>query len=416
MAFEVPVLLIVFNRPDVTAEIVEALGKVRPRRLFVAADGPRPDVQTDGELCRRTREIASNLNWECELTTLYQEKNLGIGLGESTAMSWFFEHVEEGIILEDDCLPSRSFFEFSAHLLEKYRDDHRVGSVGGSFFLPPVVRMAQPYYFSKYLQAWGWATWRRTWEHYRFDLSFLPQEEWDRICLENSASQTEAKYWQFVTRALAKGTIDTWDFQLVLICWKEKLLHVAPTKNLVKNLGFRPDATHTVLDSPMGRLLAEEVDNYHTGVEVQALPELDSLTFYLRFLDSLTSPWWLQQALPLDQHLSWVGTQYQNIAKGLGGLGALISQSADADSIQVFQQFESRFKEANQELATSERRLLESNQRLGQALEELNQLKRSVYDLASSDRYEPSFRALLRQTVRGLQQGLRGFQGLLSGE
>jgi len=309
MAFEVPVLLIVFNRPDLTAEVVEALRKVRPQRLFIAADGPRPDFETDAELCRRTREIVSNPDWECEVTTLFQKENLGIGRGESTAMSWFFDHVEEGIILEDDCLPSRSFFEFSAYLLEKYRDDQRVASVGGNFFLPQIVRMPQPYYFSKYLQAWGWATWRRTWQHYRFDLSFLPEHEWDRICQENSATQAEAKYWQYVTRALAKGKVDTWDFQLVLICWKEKLLHIAPTKNLVKNIGFRPDATHTVLENPMWRLPAEDFDDYRTDVEMQTLPEIDSLTFYVRFLGSLTSPWWLQQALPLDQHLSWGGVQ-----------------------------------------------------------------------------------------------------------
>lgn len=137
MAFEVPVLLIVFNRPDLTAEVVEAARKVRPRRLFIAADGPRPDFETDAELCRRTREIASNPDWECEVTTLFQKENLGIGRGESTAISWFFDHVEEGIILEDDCLPSRSFFEFSAYFLDKYRDHQRVASVGGNFFCRP---------------------------------------------------------------------------------------------------------------------------------------------------------------------------------------------------------------------------------------------------------------------------------------
>jgi hypothetical protein len=414
MTCEVPVLLIIFNRPDLTAEVVKALRKVRPRRLFIAADGPRPDFETDAELCRRTREIASNPDWECEVTTLFQKENLGIGRGESTAMSWFFDHVEEGIILEDDCLPSRSFFEFSAYLLDKYRDNQRVASVGGNFFLPQIVQMPQPYYFSKYLQAWGWATWRRTWQHYRFDLSFSPEQEWDRICQENSATQVEAEYWQYVTRALAKGKVDTWDFQLVLICWKEKLLHIAPTKNLVKNIGFRPDATHTVLESPMGRLSAEELDDYRTDVEMQTLPEIDSLTFYVRFLDSLTSPWWLQQALPLDQHLSWARIQYQNLEKAIGGVREIVFQSANADSIEIFQQFESEFNKAEQELAASLDRLSESNQRLAQAVQELNQLKQRVNDLVSSARYEPAFRMILLKSVRELHQGLRGFQGLLN--
>ena len=166
----------------------------------------------------------------------------------------------------------------------------------------------------------------------------------------------------------------------------------------------------------MGRLPAEELDDYRTDVEMQTLPEIDSLTFYVRFLDSLTSPWWLQQALPLDQHLSWAGIQYQNLEKAIGGVREIVFQSADSDSIEIFQQFESQFNKANQELATSLDRLSESNQRLAQAVQELNQLKRRVNDLVSSARYEPAFRMILLKSVRELHQGLRGFQGLLNGD
>jgi hypothetical protein len=415
MAFEVPVLLIIFNRPDVTAEVVAALRKVRPRRLFIAADGPRLNFETDVELCLRTREIASNPDWECEVITLFQKENLGVGGGPNAALSWFFEQVEEGIILEDDCLPSQSFFEFCAYFLAKYRDHPRVATVGGNFFLPHLLRMQQPYYFSKYFQVWGWATWRRTWQHYHFDLSFLPEGEWDRICQENSATLVEAKYWQYVVRALAKGTIDAWDFQLSLICWKEKLLHISPARNLVKNIGFRPDASHTVLESPMGRLFAEEADDYRTEVEIQTLPDIDSLTFYVRFLDSLTLPWWLQRALPVDEHLSWAGIQYQNLKEGINGLKEVVSQSGDSESIQAFQKFESQLHKASQELTASLLRLSESNQQLSQAVGELNQLKLRVLDLAPSAPYDPAFRMLLVQSVLGLHQGMRGFQSLLIG-
>jgi hypothetical protein len=415
MAFEVPVLLIIFNRPDVTAEVVAALRKVRPQRLFIAADGPRLNFETDAELCRRTREIASNPDWECEVTTLFQKENLGVGRGPNAALSWFFEQVEEGIILEDDCLPSRSFFEFSAYCLDKYRDNPRVATVSGNFFLPHLLRMQQPYYFSKYFQVWGWATWRRTWQHYRFDLSFLPEAEWDRISQDNSATQVEAKYWQYVARALAKGTIDSWDFQLSLICWKEKMLHIAPAKNLVKNIGFRADASHTVLESPMGRLLAEEADDYRAEVEIQTLPDIDSLTFYVRFLDSLTLPWWLQQALPVDEHLSWAGTQYQNLREGIGGLKAIVSQTGDSESIQVFQKFESQLGKASEELAASLDQLSKSNQQLSQAVSDLNQLKLRVLELVRSAPYDAAFRTLLVQSVLGLHQGMRGFQSLFNG-
>ena len=364
MAFEVPVLLIIFNRPDVTAEIMATLRKVRPRRLFIAADAPRLNFETDAELCRRTREIASNPDRECEVITLFQKENLGVGRGQNAALSWFFEQVEEGIILEDDCLPSRSFFEFCAYFLDKYRDHSKVATVGGNFFLPHLLRLQQPYYFSKYFQVWGWATWRLNLQQYRFDLSFLPEAEWDRVCQENSATQVEAKYWQYVVRALAKGTIDAWDFQLNLICWKEKLLHIAPGRNLVKNVGFRADASHTVLESPMGRLFAEETNDYRREVEIQTLPDVDSLTFYVRFLDSLTLPWWLQQALPVDEHLSWAGTQYQNLKQGIAGLKQIVSQSGDPESILLFQKFESQLGQASQELATSVDRLSASNEQL----------------------------------------------------
>ena len=415
MAFEVPILLIIFNRPDVTAEVMATLRKVRPRRLFIAADAPRPNIETDAELCRRSREIASNPDWECEVITLFQKENLGVGRGPDAALSWFFEQVEEGIILEDDCLPSRSFFEFSAYFLDKYRDHSRVATVGGNFFLPHPMRMQQPYYFSKYFQVWGWASWRRTWQHYRFDLSFMPEAEWDQVCQENSATPVEAKYWQYIVRALAKGTIDAWDFQLNLICWKEKLLHIAPAKNLVKNVGFRADASHTVLASPMGRLLAEEVDDYRTEVEIQTLPDIDSLTFYVRFLDSLTLPWWLQQALPVNEHLSWAGTQYQNLKEGIGGLKQIVSQSGDSESIQAFQKFESQLGQASQELASSLDRLTASNQQLSQAVNELNQLKLRVLEVVRSAPYDPAFRSVLVQSVLGLHQGMRGFQSLFDG-
>jgi hypothetical protein len=184
---------------------------------------------------------------------------------------------------------------------------------------------------------------------------------------------------------------------------------------LVKNIGFRPDASHTVLESPMGRLFAEEADDYRTEVEIQTLPDIDSLTFYVRFLDSLTLPWWLQRALPVDEHLSWAGIQYQNLKEGINGLKEVVSQSGDSESIQAFQKFESQLHKASQELTASLLRLSESNQQLSQAIGELNQLKLRVLDLAPSAPYDPAFRMLLVQSVLGLHQGMRGFQSLLIG-
>ena len=165
----------------------------------------------------------------------------------------------------------------------------------------------------------------------------------------------------------------------------------------------------------MGRLLAEEFDGYRTEVEIQTLPDIDSLTFYVRFLDSLTLPWWLQQALPVNEHLSWAGTQYQNLKEGIGGLKQIVSQSGDSESIQAFQKFESQLGQASQELASSLDRLTASNQQLSQAVNELNQLKLRVLELVRSAPYDPAFRSVLVQSVLGLHQGMRGFQSLFEG-
>ena len=137
MGFEVPILFLVFNRPDLTREVMSVLGELRPKRLFIAADGPRADRHGENELCRLTREVATTIEWECELKTLFRDKNLGCGPAVSQAITWFFDQVEEGIILEDDCLPSYSFFEFCEYALEKFREDTRIGTISGDYFLPP---------------------------------------------------------------------------------------------------------------------------------------------------------------------------------------------------------------------------------------------------------------------------------------
>jgi len=297
MGFDVPILLLVFNRPDLTGEVMSVLQQLRPKRLFVAADGPRGEVAGENELCRLTREVATTIGWECELKTLLRDRNLGCGRAVSEAIAWFFDQVEEGIILEDDCLPSYSFFEFCEFALEKFREDTRIGTISGDYFLPPELFFEQPYYFSKYFQIWGWATWRRVWQKYRFDLSFESEENWLKIFDDIHPTPLESKYWMEVLRGLEKGTINTWDYQMMLISWREGFLHVAPTKNLVSNIGYRADATHTSFESTLANFPRNELKDFKVDLEVCVLPQIDNLTFYVRFLESLQSVWWLQQAL-----------------------------------------------------------------------------------------------------------------------
>jgi hypothetical protein len=297
MGFDVPILLLVFNRPDLTGEVLSVLRQLGPKRLYIAADGPRAAVEGEAELCRSTREIATTVDWECEVKTLFRDENLGCGPAVSRGITWFFEQVEEGIILEDDCLPSFSFFEFCKYGLAKFRHDARIGTISGDYFLPPDLLLEQPYYFSKYFQIWGWATWRRTWRKYRLDLSFETEENWRLIFKEIHPTSLEAEYWLEVFRGLRKGAINTWDYQMMLISWRERFLHVAPTRNLVTNIGYRSDATHTSFESPLANFPRNELKDFKVDLEVRALPQIDDLTFYVRFLESLRSVWWLRQAL-----------------------------------------------------------------------------------------------------------------------
>ncbi|MBA4056200.1 MAG: nucleotide-diphospho-sugar transferase, partial [Marivirga sp.] len=161
---ETPVLLLIFNRPDTTRRVFEAIRKARPKRLFVAADGPRQHKPEDADRCAKARKIATDVDWECEVKTFFRDTNVGCGRGPSGGISWFFEHVDEGIILEDDCLPSPLFFRFCAELLERYRDDKRVMEIGGNTFMDEANRDKEySYYFSSHNNIWGWATWKRAW-------------------------------------------------------------------------------------------------------------------------------------------------------------------------------------------------------------------------------------------------------------
>lgn len=164
-----PVLLIIFKRPDTTRQVLQAIRQVKPRQLFVAADGPRPDHPDEAEKCHQTRAVIEEVDWKCEVQTLFQQRNLGCGpgpvTGPVTAITWFFHNVEQGIILEDDCLPDLSFFRFCEELLDRYRYTEQIMHISGNNFLYGRKRGSASYYFSKYTHVWGWATWRRAWKY-----------------------------------------------------------------------------------------------------------------------------------------------------------------------------------------------------------------------------------------------------------
>lgn len=251
-------LFLVFNRPVTTRRVFEVIRKAQPPRLYVAADGPR--VQKAGELerCVEVRQIMSEIDWPCTVKTLYRDENLGCKKAVSQGISWFFEHEEEGIILEDDCLPSSSFFAFCDELLERYRHDERVAQIGGVNFQAGKPRMDWSYYFSRYNHIWGWASWRRAWKWYDVDIALWEDVKKGGWLEDIGFSDAEARFWESAFEGVAKGKIDTWDYQWTFACWINSALTALPNSNLVSNIGFGPGATHTVNPSEYsGRSVCE---------------------------------------------------------------------------------------------------------------------------------------------------------------
>lgn len=304
-SLQTPILFIVFNRPEATERVFAAIRKQKPARLYVAADGAREDRADEKARVELTRSLATKVDWPCELKTLFRKENLGCGKAVSEAISWFFEHEEEGIILEDDCLPHPDFFPFCSTLLERYRNDPKVLSISGDHFLPHKLHFTEPYYFSKYVQIWGWATWRRVWKQYDLQLRQRSDADWESLLDKVNPVRVEAGYWKNILRALKHGLVDTWDFQLMFTCWHLEGLHISPSRNLISNIGYGPDATHTNFDGSLAELPISPLVIGDANPPVEADHAIDNLIFYTRFLESLSQTWWVEQVLDPAQKLEW---------------------------------------------------------------------------------------------------------------
>lgn len=240
-----PVLLIIFNRPDVTFRVFEEIRKVQPYRFYIAADGPRVNNANDKELCLQARSVLDKIDWECKTETFLSDVNKGCKMGVVSAINWFFDHEEEGIILEDDCLPTKSFFSFCDSMIEEYRNDDRISTITGTNLQAGNTWGSASYYFSQFSNIWGWATWKRFWKKY--DAGLLKYEKDDvRVQLKkvfNDIFLQDA--WLEIFEKIKANKIDTWDYQLQFLTFFQNGLCVTPNVNLISNIGFREDATHT---------------------------------------------------------------------------------------------------------------------------------------------------------------------------
>lgn len=240
-----PVAFLIFNRPDTTERVFAEIARAKPPKLLVVADGPRASRPGEAELCARTRAIIDRVDWECEVLTNFADANMGCKARVASGIDWIFSTVEECIILEDDCLPEPTFFRFCEEMLERYRDNPRVGMVSGGNLQFGRKRGRGSYYFSRYTHIWGWASWRRAWRLYDRDIKQWPafrDEGWPQSFFR---TQGERDYWANSFQAVYDGKLDTWDCSWTFTAFVHGLLQVAPNVNLISNIGFGPQATHT---------------------------------------------------------------------------------------------------------------------------------------------------------------------------
>jgi len=241
-----PILFIIFNRPFETKRVFDSIRKAKPKELYIAADGPRLNNNKDIENSKLSRDIVKNIDWDCNVNYLFREDNLGCKVAVSTAINWFFKNVEEGIIIEDDCLPNDSFYKFCSILLEKYRFDLEIMHIGGTNFQNYNSNLNDSYYFSRITHVWGWATWKSAWIKYDQLMIDYNETNLKNIFKLNNFNHESFSYFLKAFKNVKENKIDTWDYQWTYTVWKENGLAIIPNENLVSNIGFNTNSTHTI--------------------------------------------------------------------------------------------------------------------------------------------------------------------------
>jgi len=253
-AFTTPVVLIIFNRPDTTAQVLAAIRAARPTRLFVIADGPRAERATDARQCAAARALVERLDWPCEVIRNFSDTNLGCRRRVASGLDWVFDQVEQAVILEDDCVPHLTFFRYCEELLERWRNDQRVCAIAGDNFQAGRRRTAHSYYFSRYSHVWGWATWRRAWQYYDDAMQLWPEARAMGWLADVFHSPRMITYWTERFQSTYEDRVDSWAMRWTLSCWLQNGLTALPNVNLVSNIGHGPQGTHTTAIGPLANL------------------------------------------------------------------------------------------------------------------------------------------------------------------
>lgn len=257
--FKTPILFILFNRPDTTQRVFNEIRNVHPKKLFVVSDGARNEEEK--KLVEKTRKIINQIDWDCEVHKNYSDKNLGCKIRVSSGIDWFFKNVEQGIILEDDCLPSESFFKFCEELLERYANNEKIMHISGNFFQQQNknFRFSNSYYFSILPHMWGWATWRRAWKHYDVNIKSWPEVQKGGGLAQVFDNQGVYDHWSYVWDRYHKKIKNSWDGQWAFSCIANNGVCINPIINMVSNIGFGSNATHTKESTWVANLPTQEM-------------------------------------------------------------------------------------------------------------------------------------------------------------
>ena len=267
-----PLLFMTFNRPLETSQVFSQIRQAKPKRLYVASDGPRCNSKTDQENVMQVRQLVSEVDWDCEVFYLFQELNLGCREGCSSALQWFFEHEEQGIVLEDDCLPTSTFFRFCDEMLERFKDDDEVTMIGGTNVYEHTLPVDSLAVRLDYPILWGWAGYRRLF--LKYDTRVKIRSKLFLGLLLTRMHPMEKCFWIKMFLLLRLGYLDTWDYQLVFKMLVNKQKCIGSSINLVSNIGFGEEATHTKnVDSTLNKLSIRDVAYDFSTVSLSSLDD-----------------------------------------------------------------------------------------------------------------------------------------------
>lgn len=240
------VLIIAWRRPCETERVIDAISRVKPRKIYFACDGARRNNNEEELKVHKTRSLTRKIDWDCILRTRFSEENQGCKTGVNSAIDWFFQSETEGIVIEDDCIPSQDFFGFCSVMLEQYRSDKRIWSISGTRFSETMSNENDAYYFSRYTHSWGWATWKDRWDCHDKEMEDWADGETRRMVRESFPTRSEWRHWRKIWNGLYYSSKpDTWDYQWSLSARMAGALTIIPKVSLVANIGFSEDATHT---------------------------------------------------------------------------------------------------------------------------------------------------------------------------